>query len=102
MAEWIERLPLRIAALAAFVVGAVSVVKGTDPWLCVERTGIAFVAFAVLGIALRTILRQGSDETSKVADRKGVHLNTATPEMSIDDLKKDVPLPFGRGDDNSR
>lgn len=95
MTDFIERLPLRLAALAGLLVGAASVLAGVDAWVVLIRVGIAFAVFGGLGLGLRTILHEASPtaphppiSTSEPQNSDtGGNVDQKTPEMTVDDLK---------------
>jgi hypothetical protein len=57
MIDCLNTLPWRLASLAALIVGGVSIATGaTDVWTGLERVGIAFVAFYVIGAVAKMLL----------------------------------------------
>ena len=95
MTEFLERLPWRLGAVAGLLVGAASLIAGTDPWVSLLRVGAAFLTFAVLGIAMRTLMRghpppdphtPESKSPSPQENETGSHVDQKTPEMTVDDL----------------
>lgn len=95
MTDFIERLPLRLAALAGLLVGAASVFAGADAWAALIRVGAAFFIFGILGLGLRALLREpphpaphAPHPASEPQDPDtGNAVDQKTPEMTIDDLK---------------
>ena len=92
MNQFLERLPWQIAAFAGLTVGGISWAAGSDGWHCLLRVGLAFALFAALGLALRAVLlapaRAAAPDT-----KKGRHLDTSTPEMTVDDLQQKQTPP---------
>lgn len=82
---FLERLPLRIAALAGLLVGAVSLARGIDLWMGLLRAGAAFLVFGLMGLALRSILLPGGPSISEDGP-KGTLLDQTTPPMTPGDL----------------
>ncbi len=82
---FLERLPLRIAALAGLLVGAVSLARGIDLWIGLLRAGVAFLVFGLLGLALRSILLPGGPPAGANGP-KGTLLDQTTPPMTPGDL----------------
>ena len=91
----VEHLPWRIAAVAGLVVGAVSLWAGTGLWVTLLRVGAAFAAFALLGLGLRAVLRQGAD-----APRPGTHMDQTTPPMGVEDVARPTEGVGRRGDES--
>lgn len=84
MNSFLDRLPLRVAALAGLLVGVVGLAGRVDLWVCLLRVGGAFVLFWILGMALRAILMPNWPSADD--DQKGALLDQTTPEMSPGDL----------------
>ena len=82
---FLERLPLRIAALAGLLVGAVSLAGQVDLWVCLLRAGAAFVSFGLMGLGLRAVLLPGGPPDSGDGS-KGTLLDQTTPPLTPDDL----------------
>jgi hypothetical protein len=57
MNDFLSALPWRLAALAALIVGGLSVVNGVDTWVGLERCGFAFLVFWALGSFAKGLLR---------------------------------------------
>jgi hypothetical protein len=91
MNDYVERLPVRIAALAGILVGIVSWRYGTGELACLERIAVAMAVFGPLGVALRALLRSAHprEETTHVEHE----IDTVTPEMDIESL---APRDRGR------
>ena len=83
MNQFVERLPWRVAALAGLMVGAISLAFGADAWTSLWRVGAAFCAFAVLGLGLRAVLRQG--QPPPTAATQGRHFDQTTPDDPSDE-----------------
>lgn len=97
MNELASRLPWRLGALGGLLVGAISLAGGVDLWICLMRTGIAFLVFGGLGVGLRALLEAGMPGSSpqppaprKEADARsagsGTHIDQKTPPMTAGDL----------------
>lgn len=56
MNDFLSALPWRLAALAALIVGGLSVFNEVDTWVGLERCGIAFAAFWALGSFAKGLL----------------------------------------------
>lgn len=83
MNQFVERLPWRVAALAGLMVGAISLAFGADAWTSLWRVGAAFAGFALLGLGLRAVLRQGQP-TPPAGGARGRHFDQTTPEDPSD------------------
>jgi hypothetical protein len=83
MNNYFERLPVRIAALAGLLVGAVSWRYGTGELVCLERIALAMAVFGALGVALRALL-DGEQHLGR--SHVGQHIDAVTPEMDLDDF----------------
>lgn len=86
MNPFLEHLPWRVAALAGLMVGTISLATGADVWACLLRVGAAFFLFGVLGVGLRTVLRQSAAVTPPpptvdhhAADHRGRRFDQTTP-----------------------
>ena len=86
---FLERLPLRVGALAGLVVGAVSLLGSVDPWVCLLRAGAAFLLFALAGLALRAILGQGAASPPETG--RGRNFDQTLPKESP--AEPDAPQP---------
>ena len=90
MTDFLERLPWRLASLAALVVGAARLSAGTESWVCLQWAGVAFLIFGGLGLALRALMRGPVSGTqppaAPPAQGPGSHVDQSTPEMTVDDL----------------
>lgn len=109
MSEFVERLPWRLAALAGLLVGATSLLGGTDIWITLLRVGAALAVFGLLGLGLRALLLPGMPDAPNPDGRRsggpdgpapGAHVDQSTPEMTVEDLKspKGNPPPRQAGD----
>lgn len=97
MTDFARRLPWRLGALGALLVGGISLAGGVDFWAALLRAGAAFVVFAVLGAGLRFLLqadthsaRPGSAARPKTPGgehaQAGTHIDQTTPPMTPGDL----------------
>lgn len=79
---FVERLPLRIAALAGLLVGGISLASGADAWICLLRVGAAFALFGALGLGLRAVLHSGPPppHPPPEGDSRGRHFDATTPD----------------------
>src|SRR5579872_6055383 len=96
MTEFVQRLPVRVAALSGLVVGSASWFGGASPLGCLERVGVSMGIFGLLGVALRALLANGGEAGH--ADHRGQHLDATTPGMSADDLSLFDPFGGEHGD----
>ena len=108
MTEFVERLPWRLAALAGLLVGATSLIGGTDIWATMLRVGAASAVFGLLGLGLRAVLLPGVREapapSAKGDGATGAHVDQTTPEMTVEDLQSvgSNPPPDKAGDGSRR
>ena len=86
MDELIERLPIRVAALAGMLVGGVSLYGGTSLTGVVERVLAAMVIFGLIASVLKLLMQQSAQEQGFDTAHMGMHLDTSTPSMTADDL----------------
>ena len=86
MDEFIDRLPIRVAALSGLLVGSVSLYGGTSLLGCAERIGVAMVVFGLLASVLRILLKDGGGVQKHQVEHRGRHLDTTMPGMTAEDL----------------
>lgn len=82
MTPFTEQLPARVAALAALLVGGISLAASVDPWTCLLRAGIAFLVFGALGLGLRGVLHSG-EALPPSANGRGRHFDATTPDDEL-------------------
>lgn len=88
MDEFIDRLPVRIAALAGLLVGAVSLYRGASVFGALERVLAAMAVFGVLGAFMRLLIKQSTLEQTYQVEHRGRHLDAVTPGMTVEDLAR--------------
>lgn len=98
MNSFLERLPWRLAAIAALLVGGVSWLNGTEFWTCFERMGAAGAAFGAGGLMLKLLLLDPRVDT----DHTGINVDHSTPPMSIDDVHDNGAESRNVTDENER
>lgn len=94
VSDFVERLPWRVAALAGLLVGAMSLLGGTDLWATLLRVGAAFAIFGLLGWGLRSLLQSvpsnpapPSNPPGPDSAGQGAHVDQTIPEMTVEDLQ---------------
>jgi hypothetical protein len=66
MNEFLNTLPWRLASIAALAVGIVTLATGAaDAWGGVERVGIAFAAFYIIGSVAKALLAIGAQSPER-------------------------------------
>ena len=71
MRDFVDTLPLRLAAVVAAIVGAVCLFNGVELWESARRMAIAFVVLLLAGLAARRlILTQMEESTRDPADKR--------------------------------
>src|SRR5689334_20942565 len=71
MRDFLDTLPLRLAAVVAAVVGAICLWQGIDLWVAAGRIGISFVALLLVGLVVRRVVLTLWDQTAAQAGRGG-------------------------------
>jgi hypothetical protein len=69
MSGFFEGLPWKLSALGSLVVLAVGFFADLDPWIALQRAGIAFAAFWVVGLIGRQFF-SSSASTHGLPDKK--------------------------------
>ena len=67
--DTLDSLPWLLAAVAALLVGGVSLISGGLVWDSLEKAGAAFVAFGLIGAIIRKILVAASNSGQQDRDR---------------------------------
>ena len=88
MNDFIDRLPVKVAALAGLVVGAISLYRGTSFTGSVERVIMAMVAFGLIASVLRALMQHSASEQRRPVEHRGRHLDASTPGMTAEDLNQ--------------
>jgi hypothetical protein len=94
--DFVERLPMRLGALAGLLVGMVSAtIAKADLWFTMIEVGIAFVVFAAFGTVLRSLLAQmmANSPPQAAAPNAEVGDQAAKPDLLSNPRKPIVILP---------
>ena len=109
MRDFVDTLPLRLAAVVAAFVGVICLWKGIDLWVSAWRIGVTFVVLLLAGLVVRRlILSLGSEAThprgdaypqaratkddaapSSAAPASGKNVDVIAPGTPIGDLLRD-------------
>ncbi len=106
MRDFVDTLPLRLAAVVAVLVGTVCLWNGFDLWESAQRIGITFVVLLLAGLVVRRVILPhlsaaadgkpiAGDEdaaaSTTVSDAPvtGKNVNVITPGTPIADLLRD-------------
>jgi hypothetical protein len=65
MRDFVDTLPLRLAAVVAALVGVVCLYEQIDVWVAAWRIGIAFMALLLAGLGVRWLILSLSDDATK-------------------------------------
>lgn len=65
MRDFVDTLPLRLAAVVAALVGAICLWNGVEIWESARRIGIAFVVVLLASLIVRRLLLSLSSDTSR-------------------------------------
>lgn len=110
MRDFVDTLPLRLAAVVASLVGAVTLWNGVELWESARRIGISFVVMLLAGLTVRRLVlslhdqenRQGSDGDSlpgNTAGSTGLGSGTASGK-NVDVIAPGTPIKDLLRDDN--
>lgn len=87
MDNFIERMPLRIAALAGLIVGGISLYTDVSLTTCIERVAISLIVFGIAGAILRFAMRLNSQPVEAMHSRHvGTRFDSHMPDDMTDDL----------------
>ena len=109
MRDFMDTLPLRLAAVVAVLVGTVCLWNGVELWESAQRIGIAFAVLLVAGLVVRRLvlpllntppppsnpkqINMSEDDTTSTgvseAPVTGKNVNVITPGTPIADLLRD-------------
>lgn len=109
MRDFVDTLPLRLAAVVAALVGMVCLWKGVDLWVSAWRIGVTFAVLLLAGLLVRRLilslwsepapdpegehpLAQGANNVSSqhgAASTSGNNVDVIAPGTSIADLLRD-------------
>ena len=108
MRDFVDTLPLRLAAVVAVLVGTVCLWNGVDLWESAQRIGIAFAVLLLAGLMVRRLLlpllstaepargrqaNSGEDDAASTTVSEtpvtGKNVNVITPGTPIADLLRD-------------
>jgi hypothetical protein len=105
MRDFVDTLPLRLAAVVAACVGMICLWKGIDLWVSAWRIGVTFMALLLAGLVVRRlILSLGSEATNHPGDpyrqapgakdapaapTSGKNVDVIAPGTPIGDLLRD-------------
>ncbi len=78
-----DALPWWLAALAALIVGVLTMASAGDVWASLIRSGIAFVVFCVIGFIARQFLKATA---SRTGDRTHASLPETTDKPKTDSV----------------
>lgn len=105
MRDFVDTLPLRLAAVVAALVGAVCLWNGVDLWIAAGRIGVTFVLLLMAGLLFRRVvlsLHHESIEPPRDASQAGnmsAHSRGETPEQTVDVITPGTPVGDITGDD---
>jgi len=93
MNEFLNALPWRLASIAALAVGIVTLATGAaDAWTGIERVGIAFFVFFVIGSFAKSLLAVGAASPYGHHTKSGAsHRAHSTSAFRQQSIAPDVP-----------